>query len=317
MKYMKYKKEAATIVATSVCFFLFAYIIIFSVDTLVNIQTIFIKSVMLSTGISGVMDTLALLLPSFLAVIFLSLGFMVLVGYSISTKNRKIDSRKIGLASGLIGAIIIIFMFHFSITSFFIALSVALSAVYIIPLSRTYDEELKKWKLFRIGSNSSGKVLLLLNVFVAVGILAAIYSNTTYYENSFSDQFSSTLKELSLQQSMVLADTYTNTYRESAIAAIDKTYPNLPSAQQQALIAQIDQQISELKNNLAEEVNKKADETSRAAIQNLPLFKAYMTWLPILTAFTVFLVLEFMRSLVFCNIAGLFSALTIKIYGRK
>ena len=208
-------------------------------------------------------------------------------------------------------------MFHFSIASFFIALSIALSAIYIIPLSRTYDEELKKWKLFRIGSNSAGKVLLIFNVFVAIGILVAIYVNTAYYENSFSNEFSSTLKELSVRQSSALADTYLTIYRASAIAAIDKTYPNLPQAQRAVLVAQLDQQISELKKNLAEEVNKTADQTGKAAIENLPLFEAYMTWLPILTAFTVFIVLEFMRSLVFCNIAGLFSALTIKIYGRK
>lgn len=315
---MRYHKEILTIVSTSVCFFLFAYLTDFTVDELVNIQTSFIKLTMSQSGTSAIVNTLSLFVPSFVAMIFLVLGFMIIVGYALNKDDKRSKlSRNIGLACGIIGAIIVLFMFNFSITSFFIAISLIISAVYIVPLSKTYEQELKRWKLFRIGSNSSGKILLIFNILVSIGILVAVSMNMTHYRERFANEFSSTLKTLSVQQATALADTYIETYRASAIAAIDKTYPSLSQAERQQLISTVNQQVAALKKALLEEVEKKADETSRSAVQNLPLFKAYITWLPILTAFTVFVILEFLRSLIFSNIAGIFSTVTIKVFGKK
>jgi len=313
---MVHRKEIITVVAVSVCFFLFAFFIDFSVDKLVDIQTSLLKMVLSQSGTAAILNVFSVFVSSFLALIFLVLGFMVLVGYAISIKDKRKSQKYVGIVSGIAGAVIFLFMFKFTITSLFLAVSVIISSVYIIPLSRTYEQELKRWKLFRIGSNSSGKVLLIFNVLVSVGILVAISMNMSYYENSFLNGFSSTVKTISVQQSTALADTYIESYRSSAIAAIDKTYPNLPAAQRQALVDSVNQQADDLKKNLLDEINAKSDELSRNAVQNLPMFQTYMTWLPILTAFTVFVALEFLRSLILSNMAGIFSAITIKAFGK-
>ena len=85
---MSYRKEATVIIATSVCFFLFAYFMDFTVDKLVNVQTFLLKMVLSQSGTSSILSTLSFFFSSFAALIFLVLGFMFLAGYAVNRKEK-------------------------------------------------------------------------------------------------------------------------------------------------------------------------------------------------------------------------------------
>ncbi|MBI5060691.1 MAG: hypothetical protein HZB67_00075 [Candidatus Aenigmarchaeota archaeon] len=309
---MKNRKEIATILLAVVCFSLFAYFIDFSVSKIVGMETLFLKTALQAEN--SVIGTFLLALNSLIALVFLVLGFMILASYAVSSKPSR-KSGNIGLISGIISAAIVLLIFHFSPASFFVAISLVICSRFIIPLARTYEQELKKWKLFRIGSNSSGKVLLIFNILVSIGVLVAVYANMPVYKQEFLDDMSSTISSLTSQQAAALADSYIESYRSSAISTISKNYPDLTPSQRQSMINEINIQAAQIKNTLLSEMQGKTSNASSIA-ESMPIFKTYLEWLPLITAFTVFVVLEFLRSLVLSNIAGIFSAALIKIYKR-
>ena len=59
---------------------------------------------------------------------------------------------------------------------------------------------------------------------------------------------------------------------------------------------------------MQEQIKKRVAEL----VDTSSLFQSYIKWLPILTAFSIWIAMEFLRSLVFSNIAGLFTALLLR-----
>ncbi|MFH0949066.1 MAG: hypothetical protein V1802_01105 [Candidatus Aenigmatarchaeota archaeon] len=52
-------------------------------------------------------------------------------------------------------------------------------------------------------------------------------------------------------------------------------------------------------------------------VENFPMMKTYMQWLPAIVAFEVWVALEFLRAFIFSNIAGLFSYVLIRLQKNK
>jgi hypothetical protein len=67
------------------------------------------------------------------------------------------------------------------------------------------------------------------------------------------------------------------------------------------------------KNTLEQELKKQIENT----INDSPIFNAYINWLPATSAFSIWVLLEFLRGLVFSNIGGLFSSGILRILRKK
>lgn len=68
----------------------------------------------------------------------------------------------------------------------------------------------------------------------------------------------------------------------------------------------------ELSPALKAEMNQKI----ASLLEESPIISAYVRWLPVSTAFAVFFVLEFFRSLIFSNIGGFFTDILIRVNKR-
>jgi hypothetical protein len=275
-------KEKVAILGAVISFILFSlvlYLSKFSVGSIVGIQNHVIKTILLQSGNTNTFGAIYMFLNPFayifLSIIFLVLGFAFLSSYGYYNTNKKI-----GLICGIIGAVFTITFLNFSIISIFLAASIIIGCVYVIPLSNTYAKELKKWVLFRTGSHSISKILCIANILVVIGIFLAILLNLSFYENSFKSD---------------ITETMTNV----AMSSIPETQVMLYDAA--------------AKNTLEQELKKQIENT----INDSPIFNAYINWLPATSAFSIWVLLEFLRGLVFSNIGGLFSSGILRILRKK
>lgn len=60
-------------------------------------------------------------------------------------------------------------------------------------------------------------------------------------------------------------------------------------------------------------LNQKID----SAISSSPLFQSYIRWLPVMTAFGAWVVLEFLRNVILANLSGVFTFIMLKKSGNK
>jgi hypothetical protein len=168
----------------SVCFAIFAVIIKisgFSVATLASMQT---KMLNVFFSGSSVMSSVASLLSPFYGVfaglVFLTLGFSFLSSYGFfSTRSRM------PYISPFIGSAAVLMLLGASIMGIFISVAMIVSSFYIIPLSNTYGKEFKRWVFFRTGSNSTGKVLMILNIIIFAAVLLSALSAAQAYQEEF------------------------------------------------------------------------------------------------------------------------------------
>jgi hypothetical protein len=264
--------EKFSVVGASLSFIIFAVIIRlseFSVYNLVNIQNTFVETIFLQTsGMNTIQSIVALLSPFvlvFAAFLFLIAGLAFLSSYGYY-KNR----REISLISSIVGAIVIIVLFNVSIISMFIAAGLIISSVYVMPLANTYSKELKKWILFRTGSNSIGKALLVFNIILAIGIFVAVYANLSVYSTNFKNDMNEAVSSVALS--------------------------SIPDYQM-------------MTNEMREKVKAQVENS----INNSELFNAYFRWLPATSAISIWIILEFLKGIVFSNIGGIFTKIFIKM----
>jgi hypothetical protein len=58
-----------------------------------------------------------------------------------------------------------------------------------------------------------------------------------------------------------------------------------------------------MKQKLEQELKEKIE----TSVDESPIFNAYIRWLPAISAFTIWVLLEFLRGLIFSNIGGAFT----------
>jgi len=262
---MKFEsKEIFTLAGAAISYILFVVLVSvsnLSVNSLVNLQNYLLKSAILRTEGSGTINAISIILQPFfsilLAIILLVLFFSFLSSYGYFDINKKL-----GLAAGLITAVITLIVFP-TITGAFLAISLIVACFYITPLANTYGKEFRKWVKFRVGSNAVGKALLIFNVLLALGIFFSVLSSSQFYQSSFKNELKSTLTEI-------------------ALAA-------LPAA------------------GVPNDVKTEVESRVANSVENSPLINAYLRWLPVLSALGVWVILEFLRNIIFSNIGGLFN----------
>jgi len=275
------KKEKITITGAVLSFIIFSAILHFSnfsVSSIVDIQNYILKTILLQSAGTNTIGAISVLLSPF-AWIFIAMLFFVLGLAFLSAYGYYNINKSIGLICGIIGAVFVLVLLNLSIISIFFAVSLIICGMYIISLSNTYGKELKKWVFFRVGSHAISKILLITNILIAIGIFIAIFANIPVYENNF---------KTGITESMTTV----------AMASIPKSQDYLYNESTK----------QKLKQELSAAVEK--------SISDSPIFNAYVRWLPVTSAVTIWVLLEFLRSLIFSNIGGGFTAGIIRILKR-
>ena len=162
----------------------------FSVSSIVNFYNHIIKSVIFSASTNTV-SAIGLFLGPFVFV-FASLVFLALAISFLAS----FGTQKAGNISGVAGGIAAIVLFP-SIAGAFLAVAIFFCS-FAPRFSSMYSREMKKWVMFRTGSNTAGKVLLVFNVLVAAGIFSSVLAYQADYEASFKNEMRESVKTLAL-----------------------------------------------------------------------------------------------------------------------
>lgn len=240
----------------------------FSVSSIVNFYNHIIKSIIFSAS-TDTFAGLGLLLRPF-AFVVMSLAFLTLA-ISILAYFGSSGTKSAGNISGVIGALIAIILFP-TITGIFLAVSIFACSL-AARFSGMYAKEMKKWVNFRIGSNTAGKTLLIMNIIIALGVFSSILASQAQYEASFRNELKDSVRSLAL---------------------------SLPGA-----------------SSMPPEVLNERIESTTASLTGSKFFSAYIIWLPVSSAFTAWIILEFLRNLIFANLGGLFTYLMLKSKRRQ
>lgn len=250
------RQELVTVIGSVACLSLFAIALKnagISTFTAVNLQSLSFHA--LSSA------AFTLLASVLLALAFLAAAFAFLASYGYHSDNRRV-----GMA-GASGVVPLLLLFNFSVAALFLAAGIAVACVYALPLANTYGKEFRRWVNFRVGSNTAGKALFVVNLSIALGLYAAVAADLSLYQASFKQELAASMK-----------------------AAL--TPEKLPGQAK----AQVDAQIA-------------------ALTESMPLLRDITTFLPLVTAVSAWLLLEFLRLFV-SVVAGALSAVLIRMSSR-
>lgn len=252
------KKAVVSATASFLAFAVLLKLSDISLAKLVVLQNQFLKVLF---GGSPEFLSVAFMLQLVLAALFLSLSLALLCAY-----GARQDNYRTGLIAGAASSAILLALMP-SVMSLFIAAAVIVSFSYVVGISNAYYSELKKWKLFRTGSNAAGKALLVINLIIALGMLATISLDAGQYREIFKADI-------------------TETISAATLGTVNVDSPVIKE--------QIEKRVSEL-------------------VETSPVFQSYIRWLPLLTALSIWIALEFFRSLILANAAGLFTAVLLRV----
>lgn len=243
-----------------------------------NFQNHLLKAIIETGGQSPLQalgNTISTVLSSIIGLILLALSFTFLSVYGLFKKKDKL-----GIIIGAIAGLIVLIFFNFSIIGFILFPVLILISWYSIPLAKTYFQELSRLKYYRSSAKTIGKVLLILNIAIALGLFLSINSDLASYQQQHEEVFTSLLVDSMVSENMM--------------------------------------DIEGLDSSKQSELNQAFQEQARAAVEgtikNTPVFQTYITWLPIVIPITVWIILEFFRSLILTNISELFSSLLVRLY---
>jgi hypothetical protein len=204
------------------------------------------------------------------------------------------------------------FLFNFSILFLFFAIGLYLINLYILPLSDTYKEELKKWKKFRIGSNAVGKSLFFLFLFVFVGSFLTFSLDNSYkinFRNSTVDSLQkvvvSEINNFQTPQNVTTEDIINTEIRK-----FREQNPGLSEEQYRLVEENIRNSI---KNNTATNNDLDLDKTVRESLENSLLMNSLLIWFPFYMSLTLWIFLEFIRNFIISPISGIFSYIFFKL----
>lgn len=297
------EKETILIPFSFGCFLLFILLVFgFSTSSFIATQITLSKSFITSKSLIQLTNELWNIIKFILGFIFFSVGISLLSLYS----RRERENRHVFFTCFVAGFLFMLF-FNFSIPSFFLLLSMLVAGVYIPSLASTSFQEFKKWKYFRIGSKSVSNVFIIINILLSIGVITEISVKHNEYQEFFSAEMEKTFSDLKANEITGVPDkafleNYLNEMEIAIVRAVDKTYPYLVPEQKQLII---------------ENVKEKTREIKELSITNSEFVKAYGRWLPLITGFSLWILLEFLRGLVFSTAGGLVSFTASKLFRTK
>ena len=266
MSTIKMDKNEKAIFSISFLSFLTSLLLVrmsgFSSSSMVNLENYIVRSLTLQTSTNTFSTVYTFLSPFnmiFLALVFFVLGISILSYYGYKKNNEDL-----GKLLGIVSAVFTLILFP-TIMGVFIAISIIFCCIYSPKLSSMYSKELEKWVFFRTGSNTTGKILFIVNIIILIGVFVTVSANQQAYEASFSQDITESMRAIALR------------------------LPGASSIPSQTL-----------------------DERLASAVQSSPLINSYIVWLPVTTAFTIWVILEFLRIILLANIGGIFTYIMLK-----
>lgn len=166
----------------------------FSASSVVNFQNYIIKNMILQSG--NTLSALYLAFRPFLLVL-VSMVFFSLAVSILSYYGCREDGKTVGKYTGLVAALFSVIIFP-SIWGAFLAAAVFTVSYYAPQFSDMYSKEIKKWPAFRIGSKTAGKMLMVANIILVLGLFFAVLSSQAAYEAAFKKDLTESMKSLAL-----------------------------------------------------------------------------------------------------------------------
>ncbi|RLJ00556.1 MAG: hypothetical protein DRP06_01915 [Candidatus Aenigmatarchaeota archaeon] len=200
-----------------------------------------------------------------------------------------------------------------------------LASLYVIPLGETYQQELKKWKKFRIGSNAVSHALLVMFIFIFIGSLVSFYTNDSYSQNylettaeSLSNIVGVEISNFAPGGDSKLSEELINKTVEDQMQKIRDEYPDLTEEQYSQIEIKLKEDLIEKANSFeTSDLGFNITETVSNEIENSPLIKSLLIWFPIMMSITIWVSLEFFKNLLFAPVAGIFSYILLSISEAK
>ena len=203
-------------------------------------------------------------------------------------------------------------LFNFSILFLFFCLGLYLVSIYVIPLGETYKNELKKWKQFRVGSNAVSKALFILFLLIFIGSFLALYFDSNYQQNFIDTTISSLGRVINAEIKNLQGDLQRKII-QNKIQEIREQYPNLTEEQYSEIGKQLRSSI-ETNITSAEELNMSKIVESK--LRDSLIVKSLSIWFPFFISFTIWIALEFLRTILLAPLSGIFSLIFFKIGGK-
>lgn len=196
-----------------------------------------------------------------------------------------------------------------------------LASLYVIPLGETYEQELKKWKKFRIGSNAVSHALLVMFIFVFIGSLVSFYTNDSYSQiymettaESLSNIIGGEISNFATGGDSKLSEGMINKTVEDQMQKIRDEYPDLTEEQYSQIEVELRINIAEKANSFeTSDLGINITETVSNELENSALIKSLLIWFPIMMSITIWVSLEFFKSFLFAPSSGIFSYILLSI----
>ncbi|HDI02757.1 MAG TPA: hypothetical protein ENF95_01335 [Candidatus Aenigmarchaeota archaeon] len=207
----------------------------------------------------------------------LVLGFSVLIFYGVKFEEDK----RLGFASSFIPSLLGTVFIGPSLTSIIFSLGVVLSGTFSTGIAVMYFKELKKWKEYRTGARTGGKLFLIINIL----LLFALLINTIQNSNEYTDFYKKEMK-----------DSIMSLFEESETLGIGELNITIPNTG-------IEKEIEKAQRKMIE---SKVDE-----MLNTERMSALISFCVFLMPFMIFAILETLRAIIFSPLFGVISSITL------
>lgn len=234
----------------------------------------------------------------------LAMGLGILVAYGATYG----EDRRLGLMTGSV-SLLALLLFNFTIPSLLFALALFASCFLSTGLGFTFFQELKKWKSYRAGTHAVGRMLLMINVLLTLAVFLTAAGKLESFEDAYIEQTTDVISSFGtgLFLGNIPLDKMVDQDLVDLLGSIypgfKEEYAKMSSQEKQDLLKSyrenIGKQAEVARLQIKPQVEKLLDsKESRLAID----FSILMSPL------FIFGVLESVKSLVLCPIAGIVTA---------
>ncbi|MCK4729983.1 MAG: hypothetical protein KAT28_01560 [Candidatus Aenigmarchaeota archaeon] len=291
------------------------YISKVTLNSLTSLQAKFLEIFVLGVLENSIFEVI---INTFSGIFIALLGFtMFCLGLSFLAVKKPSKIKYFLVAPILCSGI----LFNFSTMFLFLAMGLFLASLYVIPLGETYQQELKKWKKFRIGSNAVSHALLVMFIFIFIGSLVSFYTDDSYSQNymtataeSLSNIIWGEISNFAPGGDSKLSEEIINRTIKEQMQKLREEYPDFTEEQYSQIEVELRDNIIEKANSFeVSDLGFNITETVSNEIENSPLIKSLLIWFPIMMSITIWVSLEFFKSFLFAPVAGIFSYILFSI----
>lgn len=261
----------------------------------------FFESASKSGSVSAFYQMVSSIIPFVIPLIPIVAGLAIPVAYGALNGEDK----RLGFSVGISG-VFSLFLFNFTMGALLLAVAIMASCLLSTGLGFTFFQELRKWKPYRTGTYSVGRMLLIINILIALSVFVSATTNLQHYEDTYKQQTRETIARfgttmflgsvpLSEMSDTDLIDTLSSIY-----PAFREEYDRMPKQDKEALLNQYRDNIGKQSELMSAQINPQVDK-----ILDSDVSKIAMDFSIIMSTFFIFGALETLKSIVLCPIAGI------------